>query len=126
VAPAPRVLIVEDEMLVRMAAVELLEEHGFAVVQAGSAREAMDKFNGGGRGFAAAIIDIGLPDRPGDQIAAEMRAAQGDLALLVASGSSDEELQARFAGDRRVALVGKPYAGAMLIEALSGLGVKVR
>lgn len=116
-------LVVEDELLVRMAAVELLEESGFVVEQAGTAREALVKFNGGSD-FAAAIIDLGLPDRPGDQIAAEIRAANRDLAILVASGHSDDELKTRFAGDARVALVGKPYSGAALIDALSSLGVR--
>ncbi len=116
-------LIVEDELLVRMVAVELLEESGFAVEEAGTAREALAKFNGG-HVFAAAIIDLGLPDRPGDQIAAEMRATNRDLAILVASGRSDDEVQKRFAGDTRVALVGKPYSGAALIDALSSLGVR--
>lgn len=116
-------LIVEDELLVRMVAVELLEESGFVVEQAGSAREALVKFNGGSD-FAAAIIDLGLPDGSGDQIAAEIRAANRNLAILVASGRSDDELKTRFAGDARVALVGKPYSGAALIDALSSLGVR--
>lgn len=115
-------LIVEDETLVRMAAVDALEESGFAVEEAGNAREAMAKFSGST--FAAAIIDLGLPDRPGDQVAAEMRAARRDFPILVASGRSDAELQARFASDGRVALVGKPYTSTALIEALLKLGVQ--
>ena len=37
----PLVLVVEDEFLVRMNAVSLLEEAGFAVLEAGSADEAI-------------------------------------------------------------------------------------
>lgn len=121
---APRVLVVEDEALVRMVAVELLEECGFVVEEAGTARDALTKFNARPAAFAAAIIDLGLPDRPGDQIAGEMRAARQDLPILVASGRSDEELQRRFADDRRVVLVGKPYSGMALVDALSALGVR--
>jgi DNA-binding response OmpR family regulator len=105
-----------------MAAVDMLEDAGFAVAQASTARDAIAKFSGGG--FAAAIIDLGLPDRPGDHVAATLRAAAHDLPILIASGRSDAELQARFSGDARVALVGKPYSGAALIEALSTLGVQ--
>ena len=53
-----------------------------------------------------------------------MRAARSDFPILVASGRSDAELQARFASDVRVVLVGKPYTSNALIDALSSLGVQ--
>ena len=43
-APVAAILVVEDEMLVRMFAVDALEDAGFRVIQAGTA----------GRGFASA------------------------------------------------------------------------
>ena len=39
--PSP-VLVVEDEMFIRMVAVDALEERGFAIVEAGDAREALE------------------------------------------------------------------------------------
>jgi hypothetical protein len=61
----PRILVVEDEALVRMVAVELLEELGFKVEEAGSAREAVDKLRAARGQVDAAIIDLGLPDSSG-------------------------------------------------------------
>ena len=60
----PRVLIVEDEMLVRMFAVDALEDVGFQVLQAGDAGEAIKALNGDNH-LQAVIVDMGLPDRSG-------------------------------------------------------------
>lgn len=118
-----RVLIVEDEMLVRMFAVDALEDVGFQVLQAGDAAEAVTALNGGDY-VDAVIVDMGLPDRSGDQLAAEMRAQRQDLPILIASGRSERELKDRFASDSRVGVLTKPYTASMLIGALHALGVK--
>ena len=60
-----RILLVEDEPMIRMTAVEDLEELGFRIETAGSATEAMSKLKLIGD-VEAAIIDLGLPDRKGD------------------------------------------------------------
>lgn len=119
----PRVLIVEDEMLVRMFAVDALEDVGFHVLQAGDAAEAIHALNGADH-LQAAIVDMGLPDRSGDQLAAEMRAKRQELPILIASGRSERELKDRFAADPRVGVLVKPYTASMLIDALNSLGVK--
>jgi DNA-binding response OmpR family regulator len=121
-APA-RVLIVEDEMLVRMFAVDALEDVGFQVLQAGDATEAMTALAGADQ-VQAAIVDMGLPDRTGDQLAAEMRAQRQDLPILIASGRSERELKDRFSSDSRVGVLVKPYTASMLVGALNSLGVK--
>lgn len=118
------ILIVEDEVLVRMFATDVLEEAGFRVEQAANAAEAMGKIQALQGGLTAVVIDLGLPDRSGDEVAAEMRALRGDLPILIASGRSERELRQRFAIDSRVAVVVKPYTGPMLLDALEGLGVQ--
>jgi DNA-binding response OmpR family regulator len=121
-APA-RVLIVEDEMLVRMFAVDALEDVGFHVLQAGDAAEAIKALAAADQ-VHAVIVDMGLPDRSGDQLAAEMRAQRKDLPILIASGRSERELKDRFASDSRVGVLTKPYTASMLVGALNALGVK--
>jgi CheY-like chemotaxis protein len=119
-----RILIVEDEVLVRMFAVDALEDAGFAIAEAGSASEAMRLVQATGDGpISAVVVDLGLPDRPGDQLAAEMRRALPDLPIVIASGRSEKELKERFAIDGRVAIMVKPYTGPMLLQALQTLGV---
>ena len=119
---ANAILVVEDEFLVRMFAVDALEDAGFRVIQAGTAAEAMQALHGA-TDVRAALVDIGLPDRPGDQLAAEIHAVRGDLPIIIASGRSGRELRERFAGNPRVSILVKPYTGPLLLEMLAGVGV---
>jgi DNA-binding response OmpR family regulator len=119
-----RILIVEDELLVRMFAVDALEDEGFQVEQAGTAAEALRSVQQLGSELHALIIDLGLPDRNGDQLAAELRQAQVDVPILIASGRSEREIRDRFAHDPRIGILGKPYTAAMLIDALEKVGIK--
>src|SRR5687768_14412163 len=102
------VLIVEDEMLVRMFAVDALEDVGFRVILAGDAGEATIALAGAPE-VSAVIVDMGLPDRPGDQLAAEMRAKLQNVPILIASGRSERELKDKFAADKRIGVLVKPY-----------------
>jgi CheY-like chemotaxis protein len=123
-----RVLIVEDEALVRMFAVDALEDAGFAIAEAANAGDALKLLlqAGAHESISAVVVDLGLPDRPGDQLAAEIRRQRPDLPILIASGRSEKELKERFAIDERVAIMVKPYTGPMLLQALQSLGVAPR
>lgn len=120
---AARILIVEDEVLVRMFAVDSLEDGGFVVEQAETGAQALAVLNRFKDDLCAVVIDLGLPDKPGDQVAAELRAIRGDLPILIASGRSEKELRERFALDGRVGIMVKPFTGPMLIAALESLGI---
>jgi CheY-like chemotaxis protein len=123
---APHILLVEDEVLVRMFAVDALEDAGATVEQAGTGSEGLALLQAHIGDFAAAIVDLGLPDRPGDEIAAAIRALRSDLPVLIASGRSERELQQRFASDRWTAFLVKPYTASMLVSELRQLGVQLR
>ena len=57
------VLVVDDEPLIRWAVREILEDAGFGVVEAGSAREAMARIaEADGHPVAVALLDLRLPD----------------------------------------------------------------
>jgi DNA-binding response OmpR family regulator len=118
-----RILVVEDEPLIRMFVVDTLEDAGFGVEEAGSATEALAKVGSESPLFAAVIVDVGLPDRPGDSLAAELRTKWADLPIIIASGQDKAALRARFKDDGRVGVLGKPYNSAMLKDALRELGV---
>ncbi|HEU4652801.1 MAG TPA: response regulator [Steroidobacteraceae bacterium] len=122
---APRILLVEDELLVRMFAVDVLEESGFKIEEAGTAQEALDLLAKDPSAPVAAVIDLGLPDRAGDALADEVRKLHPQLPIVIASGRSEREIRDRFATDSRVAALVKPYTASLLLETLSKLGVAV-
>lgn len=117
------ILIVEDEALVRMFAVDALEDAGFTIAEAANAAEALRVLQSKGDSIRAVVVDLGLPDRSGDLLAAEIRQQRPGLPILIASGRSEKELRERFAIDGRVAIMVKPYTGPMLLQALQSLGV---
>lgn len=122
-AAAPTaILVVEDEFLVRLFAVDALEDAGFRVLAAGTAAEALRALQTA-PDVRAAVIDMGLPDGTGDQLAAEIQALRPDLPIVIASGRSGRELRERFARQPRVAILVKPYTAQLLLEALAEVGV---
>jgi CheY-like chemotaxis protein len=114
-------LIVEDEPLVRMVLADTLEELGFEVVQAASAREGMASAE---RliAFQVAFVDVGLPDRSGIELARELRSRWPHLRIAIASGYGGQAIGI-FANDPRVTALSKPFDSAAVAAALSKLGI---
>lgn len=108
-----RVLVMEDEILIAMDVEQLCREHGAAeVVLVHALEEAGEE--AGGR-FDAAILDVALAGRSTFGFA-EILAREG-VPFVFATGHADAEgLFDAFPG---VAVIGKPYGGGALIEALA-------
>ena len=115
-----RVLLVEDEALVAMAAIDKLNELGFEVVAAATAQAAVKHISGdsGSAQFEFAVVDFGLPDRPGEQLIAELKALRPDLPIIVASGYAEDMLRGRIKLDDGLAFLNKPYDLAGLQRAI--------
>lgn len=120
-----RVLLVEDEFLMRQALMTSLVDVGIEVEEAGSAAQALARLRLAERRIDAAIIDIGLPDRKGDLLAAELRTLYPDLPIVITSGYDTATLQRRFEGDALICFLGKPYVMRQLAQALHAVGVPV-
>jgi PAS domain S-box-containing protein len=121
-APA-RVLVVEDELLIQMLAIESLEQLGFKVESAGSASEARSKLRWLNGEVDAAIIDIGLPDAKGDVLVSELRTIYPLLPVLIASGEDEALLRKRFTGQKLIGFLSKPYTAEQMRSALCSIGV---
>jgi CheY-like chemotaxis protein len=120
---SPRLLIVEDEAMVRRALLEELQSLGFDVEDAGSAEEAIAKVDHATAPIQAAIIDYNLPDRKGDALAAELRALLPDLPVVIVSAYRSDMLSAFFGRDDQVRFLGKPYRVQELVPLLHVLGI---
>ncbi|HJY40583.1 MAG TPA: response regulator [Steroidobacteraceae bacterium] len=67
------ILVVEDETVFSFFIRTLLEERGLQVAVAATAAEALQLIETLGSRLGGAIIDVGLPDTPGDQLVAPIR-----------------------------------------------------
>ncbi|NVD43509.1 PAS domain S-box protein [Qipengyuania atrilutea] len=83
-AESLRILVVEDEILIRMSLVELLEELGHEIVEAGSLQEARQKVADGD--FAMVITDLSLPDGKAASFVLELMDAAEDPQIIIATG----------------------------------------
>jgi DNA-binding response OmpR family regulator len=103
------VLLVEDEALVAMVAVDALNELGFEVIEAASAAVALQLAATNKHRIGVALVDLGLPDLPGEELVGELRSLYPRLPIIVASGKGlgalDEKLQAL----DDVTILPKPY-----------------
>jgi len=126
VGQTKRLLIVEDDATVRMFASEALSSAGFAVDEAANATEALNKVRASQGRYDAVVLDVGLPDKAGVVLAAELRALHADLPILLASGDHAQDLRQRFASERCIAVIDKPYNAARLAESLHQLGLRCR
>jgi DNA-binding response OmpR family regulator len=117
----PRVLVVEDEVLIRMLAVDMLAEQGFDTDEAGTAAEAMAKVKAIGADYRMVFLDIGLPDKRGDDLIREIRDFRPGLPLLVASGEDLGDLRQRLGSYTPIGFLGKPYDTDRLQKAVKEL-----
>jgi signal transduction histidine kinase/CheY-like chemotaxis protein len=119
-----RVLVVDDEVLIRMMVVDALGRGGLQAEEAGSFHEALAKIQSVGDGLAAAIVDLGLPDRPGDGLVADIRALRPDLPIILATGYASEDVRRQFAQDAFLQIVTKPFDPEALVATLTRIGVR--
>ncbi len=91
---AERILIVDDETLIRKSLAQLLERKGYPVQAAATAAEARRAFAPGE--FALVLLDLRLPDGSGLDLLREFKAAQPDLLviLMTAYGSVQTAVEA--------------------------------
>mgnify|MGYP000029440537 FL=1 len=80
------ILLVEDDPLLRDAFRLLLEDAGYHVVEAGTAAEALAA--AADARPALVVLDLGLPDRPGLEVARELRqsAATAHVPVVALTG----------------------------------------
>jgi DNA-binding response OmpR family regulator len=117
--PRRRALLVEDELLIAMIAVENLAEIGYDVTEASSAKAALAQLADAKPDLA--VVDLGLPDGPGEVLISEIRARCPGLPIVVTSGHSEATLRNRVALSEDIAYVEKPYTLAALKAAIDSL-----
>jgi DNA-binding response OmpR family regulator len=85
--PCARILVVDDEVVIRRTLETLLRRQGYAVWTAADGAEAFTWLREGV--FDLLLIDLGLPDVSGLKIAQSAGAFQPGAAVLILTGSSE-------------------------------------
>lgn len=114
-ATAPRaaenetIVVVDDEPLVRMVAVEILEDLGYNVLEAGDGPSAMRIMNSG-QPVDLLVTDVGLPGgMNGRQLADAVRVARPDLRVLFVTGYAENAVLNHGHLDHGMHVMTKPF-----------------
>lgn len=110
-------LIVEDEPLVRLFLTQTVEQLGFEVLEAASAKQARAEF-AARRDIDVAFIDIGLPDGNGVELASSFSAMRPELRIVLASGYNQSTYEI-MNENPKIRFVNKPFDANAIRAVLS-------
>jgi two-component system, NtrC family, response regulator AtoC len=84
----PTVLVVDDEQLIRWSLSERLTADGCTIVEAGTARDALERF---GPDIDLVLLDYRLPDSDGLRVLRKMKTLQPDVPVILLTAFSSIE-----------------------------------
>jgi len=111
-----RILLVEDEAMVRTVAERALTRQGHNVVAAADGEEGLARLADAGP-FDLVISDVVMPNMDGPAMAAGIRKREPGLPVLFMSGYAEEQLRQSIALDN-VHFVPKPFSVAQIVDAV--------
>jgi CheY-like chemotaxis protein len=117
--PQPAILVVEDEILIRVAIADHLEECGYRVFEAGSAAEAITVIEQSQIPLHVVFTDVRMPgEMNGWGLAKWIRQHHPEVAVIVASA---ERTEATHELCRALPFLHKPYDFATVVERVQAL-----
>lgn len=114
-----KVLLVEDEPLVRDMVRAFLERAGYGVEAVGTAEEAFEGWSD--RAVDLLLTDVMLPGQTGVELATQLRQQRPDLKVLYMSGNVSDPTARESISKQDTRFLAKPFSRATLIEAVEKL-----
>ena len=111
-----RLLVVDDEDIVRMLAEKMLKTSGLNVITASNGREAVDVFQENADKIDLVLLDMTMPQMGGEETFQELRRRRPDARVILSSGYSETDVTARFSGKGLAGFIQKPYVFEQLID----------
>jgi CheY-like chemotaxis protein len=104
--------------MVRNLAAAILEKAGYTVLQAANGEEAMVRFRKAAPEIDLLLLDVVMPGLGGRALYEQARALKPEIAVLFASGYSDNAVRANFALGKGLPLLSKPFSREELLAAV--------
>ena len=104
-----RVLLVEDEEVVRNFAARALKRQGYKVLEAGSGVEALEVMEKNKGKIDIVVSDVVMPEMDGPTLLKELRKRNPDLKIIFVSGYPNDAFKASL-GDENFAFLPKPFS----------------
>jgi signal transduction histidine kinase/ActR/RegA family two-component response regulator len=113
------ILVVEDEEALRELVKEILEGHGYQILEAGSGVEALRVWEQQGKKVDLLLSDIVMPEgMTGRELAEKLQEADSSLPVILTSGYSQDMIERDSVLNDRIKFFSKPYHPAQLAQAV--------
>ncbi|HWE20247.1 MAG TPA: ATP-binding protein [Hyphomicrobiaceae bacterium] len=106
---AGRVLLVEDEDVVRSFAARALSRQGYEVLEAGTGVEALELMQREQRRIDLVVSDVIMPEMDGPTLLKELRKSKPDLKFIFVSGYPDDAFKKSLDDGEDYAFLPKPF-----------------
>jgi two-component system cell cycle sensor histidine kinase/response regulator CckA len=127
VAPlgARNILLIDDEPAVRVVTGRLLNELGHRVVTAESGQRGLELFSEQPDAIDLVVLDLTMPETPGEQILDELRLVRGDVSVVLTSGFQAQDASKLLRVPNVIGFLDKPHTLGDLESVLAALGARI-
>lgn len=113
-----RILLVEDESLLRKLIAQFLRGEGYEIVEAEDGREGVDRFSSGNP-FDLILLDLNLPILPGVEVCRRIKLQEPEQPIIICSAAILDGHIAALATMEVDQFLSKPYHPAELLSRIT-------
>lgn len=122
---ARNILLIDDEPAVRVVTGRLLNELGHSVVTADSGQKGLELFSAQPDAIDLVVLDLTMPEKPGEQILDELRLVRGDVSVVLTSGFQAQDASRLLHVPNVIGFLDKPHTLGNLESVIAALGTRV-
>ena len=117
-ARGEKILLVEDDALMRTLTRQMLEDHGYDVIDAEDGNAALEKLNSNGVSIDVVLTDVVMKGMSGPQLALELSRRSPKTKIIYMSGYTGELISQNGDGIHGMTMLDKPFTRAALLKAI--------
>lgn len=104
-----KILLVDDEEIIRHMVGTMLEMFGFEVLTAADGFEALDIYKRHSAEIVCVLLDLTMPRMDGEQTFLQLRQIDPEVRVIMSSGFGEQEIADKFINKGLAAFIQKPY-----------------
>ena len=112
-----RVLVVDDDQIIRVLFEEILQEQGHTVVTAGTSAEGLECVKR--MDFDLVFLDLKMPEMDGAELFRQIRQVKPEVPVTIITGYPDSELMTRALAQGPFGIMMKPFGESDIIAAVA-------
>ncbi len=116
-----KVLVVDDEPMIRTYVRSMLELEGFVVEDAACGLDALEILRAHHTEIGGVLLDLSMPGMDGSVVLSALRTFAPDLPVVIQTGYSAEATAQRLAQWRVTGVLQKPYRAGQLLESIRSM-----